>query len=309
MADPKKEIDYRLRPAKHVERKMICEALHQLAHFARLKSYRYVGFGARYFVDFSLFHKSLGIEDMVSIEKDKDHIDRYEFNRPFKCIQVKPGTSNEVLPLLSWNDKTILWLDYTGKLNEAVLTDIQFFFANATAGSVFLITVNATINVSNDGEIRAFREGIDLPPGITDADLAGPGCAKVSREVIAAKIAETLAARNGALPVDQKVNYSQIFNFQYRDSARMLTVGGILWDEHQKKAMRRDPFGHLSFVRKGARPFEIDLPSLTLREIRHLDTHMPIGSSRATVTPIPDSERDKYHKIYRYFPTYTEAEL
>ena len=85
------EIDFRLRPAKQIERKMICDALHRLTEFAWLDSYRYVGFGGIYFSEFVLFHKQLGIEDMISIERETDKRPRFGFNAPYKCITMKYG--------------------------------------------------------------------------------------------------------------------------------------------------------------------------------------------------------------------------
>ncbi len=70
MSESYMQINYSLRPAKSVERKMLCEAIKRLAVFDKIESYKYVGFGSAYFSDFSLIHRSLGIEDMLSIEKD-----------------------------------------------------------------------------------------------------------------------------------------------------------------------------------------------------------------------------------------------
>ena len=47
-------VNYVLRPAKNIERKMFCEAFRRLAEFGRVDSYRYVGFGSTFFSDFSL---------------------------------------------------------------------------------------------------------------------------------------------------------------------------------------------------------------------------------------------------------------
>ena len=63
-----RKIDYRVRPAKHAERMMMCEAFARLGAFDELPSYQYVGLGSVYFVDFLLFHRILGIRDMVNIE-------------------------------------------------------------------------------------------------------------------------------------------------------------------------------------------------------------------------------------------------
>src|SRR5437879_5407175 len=102
------KINYGLRPAKSVERKMLRDAFKKLSEFGTLESYRYVGFGSTYFSDFFLFHKSLGITNMTSIEKDVANRDRFLFNIPYNCIGIEFGESGNVLPSLPWNTRTIL---------------------------------------------------------------------------------------------------------------------------------------------------------------------------------------------------------
>ena len=48
------KFNYALRPAKNMQRKMLCEALARLSRIAGLVSYRYIGFGAIGFHDFCL---------------------------------------------------------------------------------------------------------------------------------------------------------------------------------------------------------------------------------------------------------------
>ena len=47
-------INYELRAAKSVERKMLCEAFSRLSLLESIKNYGYIGFGSAYFTDFSL---------------------------------------------------------------------------------------------------------------------------------------------------------------------------------------------------------------------------------------------------------------
>jgi len=62
------KVNYVLRPAKNVERKMLCEAFQRLTNFASLREYRYIGFGSIFFSDFTLFHRNLGISDLIDID-------------------------------------------------------------------------------------------------------------------------------------------------------------------------------------------------------------------------------------------------
>src|SRR5258708_2057356 len=108
---------------------MLVESIRRLSEFAMVDSYRYIGFGSTYFSDFILFHKSLGIRNMISIERDISNRPRFEFNRPYNCIRMLFGESSELLPTLAWNTKTILWLVYAGSLESYVLTHFEYFCA------------------------------------------------------------------------------------------------------------------------------------------------------------------------------------
>ncbi|MGH7989319.1 MAG: O-methyltransferase, partial [Limisphaerales bacterium] len=88
-----RKIHYLLRPAKNVQRKMLCEAFQRLGKAKDVKEYRYVGFGSMYYGDFVLFHRILGIEHMTSIEHE-DGAPRAEFNKPYSCIDVLAGRAN-----------------------------------------------------------------------------------------------------------------------------------------------------------------------------------------------------------------------
>ncbi len=51
---------------------------------------------------------------------------------------------------LDWETKSIVWLDYDGKLDEAVLSDITTVAARSTSGSVVVISVNVQVEGSPD---------------------------------------------------------------------------------------------------------------------------------------------------------------
>src|SRR5690242_16417832 len=105
MAGSSARINYSLRPAKHIERRMIAESLRHVAPFAHIEAYRYMGFGGLYFSDFALFHRMLNVRDMVSVEIDTNSKERYEFNKPYDCISLEFGKSSQVLPRLKWDKR------------------------------------------------------------------------------------------------------------------------------------------------------------------------------------------------------------
>jgi hypothetical protein len=308
---------YGMRTAKNIERKMICEALHRLSAFDRLESYRYIGFGSAYFSDFILFHKSLGFDDMISIEKDLDKAKRFEFNCPFNCVTIEMGLSTEVLPILKWDKKSVVWLDYESALDSTMLADVSFFCARAPAGSVLLVTVNAQPGqdkIYGSDRLQRLERRIGserIPPDLKAKHLAQWGTAAVFARIIKNEIDQRLHARNAA-PGNEacKIAYRQLFHFNYADGAMMLTVGGMIYEKGQAELVGRCAFDNLAFVREDSEPFLIEAPALTYRELRHMDAQLPkAGAGGINAPGVPERDVDNYRLLYRYFPAFTEAEM
>src|SRR5687767_9685097 len=91
--------NYLLRPNKNVERKLLLEVLTAFSELPGLSlaEYRYVGLSSVYYADAVLFHKWLGITDIISIEKEASRKKRLEFNRPYSCVKVLVGRTADVL--------------------------------------------------------------------------------------------------------------------------------------------------------------------------------------------------------------------
>lgn len=317
MAGSYRKINYTIRPAKSVERKMLCDIFRKLNDFYTIDSYRYIGFGAVYFSDFVLFHRMLGIRNMVSIEStlSENVKRRFEFNAPYKYIELKFGKSWEVLPTLEWRDiPTILWLDYDGLLESNCLRDIETFFSSATSGSVCL----ASFNIQDDPDSGAgtpldrLKTQIgeeNVPRDVGANSLSGWDRADIFRRIITNKIEEILSQRNGSMPDNAKLCYRQLFNFHYSDGALMLTVGGIIYGSGQKHLLDKCAFTNLRFCKDGSEPYKINIPKLTFKEIRHLESLMPISEESYKTINIPQSEIIQYCEVYRYFPIFAESEV
>lgn len=313
MSGAYREINYALRPAKNIERKMLCEAFRRLSEFGDVASYRYVGFGSIYFSDFILFHKALRICNMISIEEDSAHRERFLANLPFKCIEIEFGASTTILPTLKWSGRTILWLDYEEKLSARVLTDVAFATANLTSGSVLVVTVNAKADLESADPVQRLRDSIGktkVPSDVIKQTLSGWGTAAASRRIMHNEIEEALADRNGALEAGSRLTFHQLFNFRYEDGAKMLTFGGVFCDEGQETTFARCSFGDLPFVRSDEDAYLIGTPRLTYRELRQLDTQFPRKTGvKIQARGVPKEDVQKYEEVYRYFPAFTEADL
>src|SRR3990170_8105958 len=116
MSGPRKsytKVAYELRPAKQIERRIIIEALQKLSQSGfRIEDYKYTGMGSIFFTDYIVFHKFLGIKNMVSVERDKTS--RVDFNRPFgeEILKIEDGLIGDHIVKLNKDKKHLLWLDY-----------------------------------------------------------------------------------------------------------------------------------------------------------------------------------------------------
>ena len=145
MPDTDIKINYYLRQQKSIQRKMLCNLFNSINRIFDLHQYRYIGMGAKYFVDFLLFHREFGFQNMISIEADSENKEKYDFNKPLKCIDMHYGLSSEVLPNLDWTTsmRSIIWLDYDGYLEKFMLEDIETIISKLASGSIFFISFNS----------------------------------------------------------------------------------------------------------------------------------------------------------------------
>lgn len=329
-------INYTLRPAKHTERKMLCETFARLSSLDNIKNYRYIGMGSAYFSDFCLFHKAIGITKLLSIESEDEGYQkkRILFNIPYSCIEVKFGLSYDVLPRLpinKWKNKCIVWLDYIDKLKDKMLGDIEIVIFNLQPGSVFLLSVNIEKEEQSNEflqkekmtdqqyRIKMLEENVgkgNIPPRAYDMNLSVEKNKLIIREIIHNTILNSIKKRNGGLSETEQLQYKQLFNIYYKDSADMLTIGGIIYNEKQKKIIN-GMFKNLNFIRHGEESFDIIVPKLTFREMHALNKLLPkneiiktgIAKNKNIIIPLSKEDVRNYANIYRYFPTFTESNL
>jgi len=316
--------DYRVRTNKSAERRMLGEAFRRLAFIYPVESYRYIGFGSTTFADFVLFHKTLNIKEMISIEKREEYRERFEFNRPFSCIDMKYGDSNNILPELSWDSPTIVWLDYDGVLTESVLQDIAFVSTKVISGSLLIVSVNANqykqpkdkrYEDVEEELLEKFRKQISyesLPAWIRATNLQGDtNMARTCQRIMLDTVDERLRDRNGLLGAEETLAFRLLFNFIYSDNAQMLTVGGIIYNSAHTELLKKCEFEKLDYVSKNSEDlYEIKIPVLTPRERHYLNQRLPHGTKEdAMKIGLKEDEISDFARLYRYAPAYAEVEL
>lgn len=305
-----RKINYNLRPSKSIERKMILEVLKEVCVPIKAKEYRYVGFGSSFFTDFKLFHKGLNINEMISIEGKKSNENRVLFNKPYSCIEIKLGQSTAELPKLNWDKKNIVWLDYESGLKQYMFEDIETCSSRLKAGSFLIISLRRDFEgYDKDSFEEDFGENVF--PSFKKEDLEPSKSAETIQKMFTNKINDVLGSKYGAYKeLGKKVVFKQLFNFAYKDDARMYTFGGMFIGGDQEAEFAAYNFNSLDFVNSSSRPYDISFPIITNREYHVLNALLPCEKKKFTdsvsVEFIPAEHKESYYNTYKYYPAYIE---
>ena len=316
-------VQYSLRPAKQVERRMLVDALLLLAEAGfPVRDYQYTGMGSIHFVDFAMFHKFLGIKSMLSVELSLAIRQRVQFNAPYQnAVHVVPGKAiGEVIPDLPRNQPQLLWLDYDNVLSDYMLRDLALAASVLPPRSLLLVTVDTEPPGRLDGDRKHTRHNYDatfarqyyetvagdyVRPNRGDRDFGYDDLPKINIRALSGAISAGAIGRKDA-------RYYPLFNFQYADGHRMITVGGMMAAPRDVRRIRRSRFADAEYARVGHRsdPCRILIPCLTRKEQVYLDEHMPkVDGWRPDAFELSEREVEEYSRIYRFFPAYAELFL
>lgn len=314
-------IDYSLRPAKHAERRMLAEVFARLRPFQPVEDYKYVGLGSVWFADFILFHRSLGISKMLSIERAVSAQARVEANKPFRSIEMEYKASSQVLPGLNWKDRHLVWLDYDDPIDTEMLLDARTIASNASSGSVLAISVQChrarediEAEQNDDGEsgLQRFESvfgRVRLGNNVMDDDLRGWRFGKLSRAIFYAEVEDALAKRNASLKPSDQLKFRPVCDFEYADGAKMTTLVGIFVSRSEVSNYDACGFGKLDFLPSTGRLVRIEVPILTPRELRHLEKQLPKKKSDPwQLGAIPAKQAERFAAFYRYFPNFVHSD-
>ena len=318
-------INYAIRPNKTVERKLVFETLNAIAPIYNFTEYRYIGFGAVWFVDFVLAHKYLSIKDMISIESDEYVASRAKFNKPYMCVRIKHGDSDMILPALPLEEKPLLvWLDYDTSFEGPVLHDLGILCQRAPTGSIALVTINIhkgrlPDKDGNGQEFRCEEEKLryssigylvpqTLPPGAMQGPKYPGFLATLIFEHINRQIRIAGRENDRAVP---------LFNISYKDNAPMITVGAAITNEHfSRQTIETLKTRNPSLKMDAMKQLSIRVPPLTLKEKATLDQLMPCDSaptecavSKNLGFRLKQPQIEAYHRFYRYYPMFGEVTI
>lgn len=308
------KVNYAIRPNKNVERKLMLDTLSKIAERLPIPDYRYLGMGSLWFVDFILAHRRLAIEDLISFERPT-RARRARFNRPYACIKVDARDFEDYLESTERLVKPVIaWIDSDEKWDSPIVGEVLAFCDRAPVNSVVILTLDATIPDGENYEDKASAfssiQKFDLTSSPTVQSFAPGPAENRFADLLARSILDqvkTRVRRNGFIP-------TELFNFYYRDSAPMITIGVLIQQPQplvDERWLKRRQFwiGNRTVI---------ELPHLTPREKLALDTQM--GARAGTVDArrlggrisrigIPKRSIKAYRRFYKYYPVFLEADV
>jgi hypothetical protein len=305
-----KFISYNLRPAKQTERRLLLDFLKCAsdAGFA-ISDYRYVGMGGTMFYDFHLLHRFLGVNRMISLERDQNMHPRSRFNCPFDFIEVKNQAVADFLDKDRDEAVTVYWLDYDGGLGPDIASDIMSLGTKLKLGGFAFVTIYAEPpgileKQNRNKRLEYFQEHLgEFSAGLTSAEMETSIFPTTVHRVLTTVFRNAFAARGVFQP---------LFQVQYKDSSQMVTVGGCLCSRTTASGFGRRVRANLSFLWKG-RPYKIRSLNLTDRERILFDMAVTKNDARCSQAKslramgFKKPDFDAYRDLIRFLPRYHES--
>ncbi len=340
-----KKVNYLLRLRKQIERKIFIDILLKIEKFPRfytpLRNYLYFGLGSIYYADFILFHKFLGITDMLSVDYSEEE-QRFKFNKPYNFIKFERKLSTKGLEKIYnsdelRNEQLLIWLDYDRKfarnyVQQYMLDDLSYVGKLAKKYDIFIVTIECW---ESRREIDSFFEKID---SWRQKDLAFKSILEVVYKKYKKSI-ETMSYRSKEIKPEElstiilgdiirkyiqdkiggrDLHVFQIFHFYYKDTAPMYSFGCIFVPEDDRNMFKgycKDK--KITIYNDGAIPEKIDCPIITPKEKYFIDSYISIKdgeepiikNKKDIVTKIGLGEYyiERYRKYYKYYPQFFEA--
>lgn len=321
---------YQLRPNKAIDRNLFIELLNKLNRVVNISDYTYFGFGGPFLEDFKAMHAHLRIGKMVSIEADKDVFQRQQFNSPIGCIGFLHQTSGEFLESESFDEPSIVWLDYTEPSQIGnQLKEINYLVTKLSSGDILKVTVNcnpSALGTNPRGaqkDLQEFRLEVlesrlnEYFPSDTKPEMLVPN--KFGRVMFKAI---ELAIKRG-MDGKRKDYFQLLSSFTYKDGQQMLTLTGIILDDNTEKVeeffkntrLRNWPSILLDWVE----PKRINVPELSAKERIYIDNMLPNKTTDEIKSElgfsIDGNETDmkalieSYKNYYRQYPLFSRVIL
>ena len=257
-------IAYDIRPSKQAERRILMDFLKCANEIGvAVSDSRYVGMGGTTFYDFHLMHRFLGINTMISLERDPKAYRRCAFNCPFDFINVSRRTAADFLLKDRDERKTIYWFDYDDGFSREITADIVSLGTRMKLGGFGFVTVyagptGALEDFSTEQRLEWFQDELgEFSVGLTVSDMANTEFHKTLIKVLVSAFKNAFAPRMDGV-------FQPLFQVLYKDSTLMATVGGIFCGPEQAPQVVARVKQDLPFLLNS--PYRIRQLNLTERE-------------------------------------------
>jgi len=280
-----------------------------------------------WFIDFAMAHRALGIESMWSIERPEGAA-RAEFNKPYSCIEVKPGSVSSVLKAMQaddWAKPTVAWLDYDGRFDDEVRDDCERYLKCAQVGSVIALTVNAHRNSYRPGQglekVHSIKTLRDLIGDAVPADAAARN-ADVSFDDFSGVLSKSIlnfmsgaTRRSGRETEGLPDRFVPLFQLHHEDNAPMITVGGIVASSRQLPLLAPIFVTDATRLMAGQAAVKdsLELIPITMKEKLALDRLLPCSPETLAQQIVEMGikleleEAEKYRRSYTHFPVFAQT--
>lgn len=272
---------------------------------------RYVGMGGTTFYDFHLMHRFLGVNRMVSLERDPNLQRRSEFNCPFDFVKVRKQTAAEFLAADSYRKPTIYWFDYDDSMGPSIIADITSLGTKVKVGGFAFVTVCAEPprfygKLSMEARLAEFQKEMgDFSVNLVAANMADAEFPNTIHRILVSAFAYAFAPRKDG-------QFQLLFQVQYKDSVKMITVGGCFCKESDAAPITRRVKSNLPFLLREF-PYKMRRLNLTARERLLFDiavTKKRLNSRQANFLKtlgFKQDDFDTYRDLIRFLPRYSES--
>ena len=318
--------NYQVRPGKAIDRALFVDLLMRLQSGDMsfpIRDYRYVGFGALSFEEFKLLHKRLEINDMVSLEAERDIYIRQKFNKPVSCINLMHKLSSEYIAETNLDKNVIFWLDYTKPIDKITLDEIRDLLDKYSNGDILRLTFHADPSQLGGNpkkkrpslqkqRINILRENLGdyFPDSVTAADMVRASYPSVLMRILKKMTTD--------LFLEQTKRMLPLAAYSYADGALMFTFTGIVLHtenvDSAKSKLRGWPHANLEWEP----PHFIEGTDLTIKEILAIRSYLPssLNSAKSHMaqmvgeSDLPaafDQSLTNYGKYYQYYPNFHQV--
>ncbi len=261
---------------------------------------------------------------MISMERANHALPRVESNKPFNNITIVGDPSSKALPKFAWDKPHIIWLDYDDPLTVDMLLDVSTITARAKSGSMLTFSFQCfearEIGLAKQTDqkptaqdpVKLFTStfGRDRVPTETDElDLRGWKFGELGRVMMLNEIESQLAIRNLGSDEQKIMEYREVCSIRYSDNAKMFTVCGVFVSREDENKFVKCEFESLNFLPIKGNRIEIEVPKLTLREIKALEKQLPLHTGKTIdCGAIPKKDASQFERLYRYLPNFAVLE-